>query len=364
MATKEQEAYSRMLRDPRRQWGWGPSDLAAQEERAAYETYVKMPLVESGEISAEDLPEEYGGRPRGTSRRAMRMQFEYDKMKQEQLQNQRLMQEMELARDREARFQRDQDFQFAEAETRAEREGKIQDEAGLMIDAMRGAVDASGNVIANPIRPEDPNAIERLTNLAKEFKLGIENKAAASMFNMLLTDAMKFREERMKESDQNELAAVNLSVRTGRPFEELGTYDELGMFQPNPQGIISASEEVKMAEEAKQEERAIAREGRGEEARVRAREESDKRTRRRQIDDDILTEEQILIDYQNQKQSPSRDAEIKKSRAKLLNLSIKRAAVDDLVFKDQDAYKKALEEGRKIPSGTTIYIGTIPVKVK
>lgn len=384
--------------------GWGVSPLASEEERKRFAAAGELPLsttnrarfeegrgispmasksekeawvaseVMAGRRDPMDLPKSYGGlgeRPEATTRRQFRMQQEWDKqyemLRKEQeaaIEAEKFQQQYQLEIDREARLQRDQDMEVKAKLAESAREDKVQNEASLMMDAMKGAVAPDGTVIANPIRPEDDDAIDRLNNLAGKFKYGIENRAASSMFEMLYRDALKFREAKMKESDQNELAAVNLSVRTGKPFEEFGTYDEFGMFQPNPQGIISASEEVKMAEEAKQEEKAIAREGRGEEARVRAREEGDKRTRRKQLDDDILTEEQTLIDFQNQRQSPSRDAEIKKSRAKLLNLSIKRAAVDDLVFKDQNAYKKALEEGRKIPSGTTIYIGTIPVKVK
>ena len=133
--------------------------------------------------------------------------------------------------------------------------------------------------------------------------------------------------------------------------------------------MIAGAEEVKAGEEAKAQEATIATEKRRAETTADVAEERDKKLRRRQLDEDILTEEQTLIDFQNQKQSPSRDTEIKKAEAKLKNLHLRRGAIegltsDDLIYKDQDTYKKAVQGGKKIPSGTTIYIGGIPAKVK
>jgi hypothetical protein len=57
---------------------WGASPMASPEERAAFEFVKKRPLVESGKISVRELPEAYGGRPQGSSRRAIRMQQAWD----------------------------------------------------------------------------------------------------------------------------------------------------------------------------------------------------------------------------------------------------------------------------------------------
>ena len=65
---------------PRLRWGWGTPEVGttSPEERAAYEYLEKKPLVESGELSVRDLPEDYGGRPQGSSRRAFRQQQAWD----------------------------------------------------------------------------------------------------------------------------------------------------------------------------------------------------------------------------------------------------------------------------------------------
>jgi hypothetical protein len=282
---------------------------------------------------------------------------------------QRKIQAMDLALDAEARQQRDQDFRFLEEKTRSERENRVQDEAGLMIDAMRGAVAPDGTVIANAIRPEDPNAIERLNGLAKKFVYGVENKAASSMFTQLYEDAMKFREERTKESKENERAASSLSIQTGRPFEEFGTYDEQGMFQPKMQGMIAGEQEVKAGEEAKQEERVIRTEQRRAEAAAGVSEKKSKESAQREIQRNIrkatedlrkmnasLAGRESLSDTQRANLTAAKDA--------LIDLQIERAALDDMVFENANAYGAALREGRTFPTGTTIYIGRTPVKVK
>jgi hypothetical protein len=152
------------------------------------------------------------------SRRQMRMDEDFRKLQQEELQNQRLMQQMELNERAELRLQKDQDIALEKMRMDEDREERVQNEAGAMISSIRGAIAPDGTTISNPIRPDDPDAIERLDNLARDFKFGIENKLASSMFDKLYGDALRFREDRIKESEKNELVAADLSVRTGRPF--------------------------------------------------------------------------------------------------------------------------------------------------
>jgi hypothetical protein len=312
---------------------------------------------------------EGGGTAYPKSRRKMRMEAEYQQSQLKELERIRALQAMDLEMDRESRMQRDQDFQFLEAKTRADREKRVQDEAGLMIDSMRGAVAPDGTVIANPIKPEDGDAIERLNNLVGGFKYGIENKAAASMFDMLYKDAMKFREERMKESEENERAASSLSIQTGRPFEEFGTYDEQGMFQPKMQGMIAGEQEVKTGEEAKQEERVIRTEQRRAEAAAGVSEKKGKESAQREIQRNIrkATEDLRKVNASlagRKSLSDTQRANLTAAKDALIDLQIERAALDDMVFENANAYGAALRDGRTFPTGTTIYIGRTPVKVK
>ena len=316
-----------------------------------------------------NMPEDGSGTAYPKSRRKMRMEAEFQQYQADQLEMQRKMQAMDLALAAEARQQRDQDFRFLEEKTRSEREGRVQDEAGLMIDAMRGAVDPNGNVIANPIRPEDPDAIPKLNNLAKVFIYGVENKAAAGMFTQLYEDAMKFREERMKESEEKERTASSLAIQTGKPFEEFGTYDEQGMFQPRMQGMIAGEQQVKTGEEAKQEERVIRTEERRAEAAAGVSEKKRKESDQREIQRNIrkATEDLRKVNASlagRESLSPTQRANLTAAKDALIDLQIERAALDDMVFENAEAYGAALREGRTFPTGTTIYIGRTPVKVK
>ena len=347
----------------REERGWGPSGTI-ESRRAAQAAEV---LRRGGEPS--ELPEEYGGRPQGTTRRSLRRQYEWDKMREQAIQNQNALEIMQLRRDEEARLQRDQDVEFARIKTLSDREDRIQEEASLMIDAMRGAIASDGTVIANPIRPEDPNAIERLNGLAKEFKYGVENKAAAGMFTQLYNDALKFREERMKDSEENERLASSLSIRTGKPFEEFGTYDEQGMFQPKMEGVIAAEQEVKAGEEAKAQEVAIATETRRAKAQANVAEKRSKETQIFGIDKELRREELTLEDVAAnlglQRDQTGRfnigglsDSQKKtfraaENRVKLLEQD--KAQLQGFMF-DTEADAKAAIKDKRVPKGAIIFI--------
>lgn len=297
------------------------------------------------------------------SRRQMRMDEEFRKIQQQELQDQRLIQQMELAERSESRLQRDQDFQLEKMRMDEDRAERVQNEAGAMISSIRGAIASDGTTISNPIRPEDPNAIERLDNLARDFKYGIENNLASSMFKQLYGDALKFREDRINQSKANELAAANLSVRTGQPFDELGTYDEQGMFQPKIQGIVAGEEDIKAKEAAKEEEKAVARERRGEEARAGVRAESDIVSEEKRIRGDVRRAKEELRKLNaslagRESLSATQQANLKAARDTILDLEIERADLRGLVF---DTEQEA--EAANPPSGSIIYIGRKPNKV-
>jgi len=301
------------------------------------------------------------------SRRKMRMEQEYREYQAGEIARMKALQAMDLEMDREARMQRDQDFQFLEAKTREDREKRVQDEAGLMIDAMRGAVAPDGTVIANPIKPEDDDAIERLNNLAGSFKYGIENKAAASMFDMLYKDAMKFQESRMEQSKQQELAAANLSARTGKPFQEFGEYDERGIFKPNLNAVVGATEEIKEQEAQKAKEQTIETETRRAEAQAKVSEDKSISSQERELDKEIrrATEELRKLNASmagRKSLSDTQRANVQAARDTLLDRQIDKAALRGLVFDDQEEFKKARDEG-KIPSGVRAFIGRTAIDI-
>jgi hypothetical protein len=297
------------------------------------------------------------------SRRQMRMNEDFRKLQQEELQNQRLMQQMELSERAESRLQKEQDIALEKMRMDEDREERVQNEAGAMISSIRGAIAPDGTTISNPIRPDDPDAIERLDNLARDFKFGIENKLASSMFDKLYNDALRFREDRIKESEKNELAAADLSVRTGRPFGEFGTYDQQGMFRPEVRGVVAGEEDIKAKEAAKEEEKAVARERRGEQARAGVRAESDIISEEKRIRGDVRRAKEefrkLNASLAGRKSlSATQQASIQAAKDTILDLEIEKADLRGLVF---DTEQEA--EAAKLPSGSIIYIGRKPNKV-
>lgn len=241
----QQAQLERAATDPRRQWGWGPSPLAGPEERSAYQALQVFPEIQAGRATVANLPESYGGRPTGTTRRAIRMQAEWDKSQQAALENQRLMQQMDLQQRAESRLQRAQDLEMEKYRLGEERESRVLNEASAIIDGIRGATAPDGTVVSKPIRPEDPDAIERLENLGR-FKFGMENKSAQDMWSALYKDALDFRqagiEGAQKETEQQRswllgqqegASALNVDtakfITTDPESGEIAKVDQLGL---------------------------------------------------------------------------------------------------------------------------------------
>lgn len=67
-----------------------PSPLASNEEKAAYRARLTMQAIERGEATVADLPESYGGRPTGNTRRAIAAREAWDRNQAIEMEN-RLM---------------------------------------------------------------------------------------------------------------------------------------------------------------------------------------------------------------------------------------------------------------------------------
>jgi hypothetical protein len=345
----------------RRDWGWGPS---TPEEQKAFQA---AEVIERGG-PVEQMPVEYGGRPTGTSRRALRMQEEWDKRQQQQLINQRMIQQLDLEQKAESRMQRAQDLEFEKYRLNEDRESRVLDEAGAIVDSIRGEVAPDGTIISNPIRPEDDDAVERLEGLGR-FKFGMENKSALEMWSALYNDALKFREEKIKQNEQNQLAAANLSARTGKPMREFGEYDERGIFKPNLNAIAKTNEELKQKEEAAAEEKEVIKETRRAEARETVAEKKSKETQIIGIDKDLRREElsleEVAANLGLQRDRSGRfnigglsDSQKKTFRAaenRVRLLEQDRAQLQGFMF-DTEADAQAAIEAKTVPKGAIIFI--------
>jgi hypothetical protein len=107
-----------------------PSALASHEEKEAFRAHQITKAIQRGEATVADLPEEYGGRPTGTSSRAIAAQKAWDKAYAIEEEN-RLMREgrtAEAAALRQARLQQEANeaLKKIEADTK-----KLREEAEL-----------------------------------------------------------------------------------------------------------------------------------------------------------------------------------------------------------------------------------------
>jgi hypothetical protein len=245
---------SRVETSPRSRWGWGPSDLASQEEEDAFRALRVGREIESGRATLADLPEEYGGRPQGSTRRAIRQRIAWDEEQAAEIERQKFIRDaarFDIELSREQRLRDQEDRELITRKTLNDRENKIQEEARLIQDSIIGGqqigIDENGNPkFSEPINVRDPNAVERLQRLAKN-RLGMENKAAYDMWKTLYDDALKYREE--AEKDIAETADKNLSfiVKQQEEASSLGVDTSKFFVQDQTTGEIKNVDQIGIA---------------------------------------------------------------------------------------------------------------------
>lgn len=248
------EMLTRVATSPRARWGWGPSDLASQEEKDAWQAMRVGRAIESGQASVADLPEAYGGRPQGTTRRAIRQQLAWDAQQTAEIERQKFVRDaarFDIELSREQRLRDQEDRELITRKTLNDRENKIQEEARFIQDSIIGGqqigVDENGNPkFSEPINVRDPNSVERLQRLAKNH-LGMENKAAYDMWKTLYDDALKYREE--AEADMAESADKNLSfiVKQQEEASSLGVDTSKFFVQDKTTGEIKNVDQIGIA---------------------------------------------------------------------------------------------------------------------
>jgi hypothetical protein len=342
MSDNKQYWLDRVSRSGRR-----PSAGASKEEKDAYEAYIRMPLIESGELSPEDLPEAYGGRPTGTSRRAIRMQAEYDARQQNFLQNQRIAQQMEIEQgvynlrlDQEDRLLEAEKISFEAAQLAEAREAKVQDEASLIFRAIRGGVPTSDGEFTPPINPEDENAVLMISNLMG-LQYGMENPVAKEAIMGLYRDALRAQQKRevdmaaKVESDAQKITELTkLATATNRNPDDLFVTDpDTEELIINPVAVGEAQAELDMVTETRRAEAAI-----------QATENRDRIAREKELDRDIRRENQRLIELRSQRESTAQKQAIEASRNKILDLRVEKAELQGLVFDSEEEAEKELSQ--------------------
>jgi hypothetical protein len=187
------------------------------------------------------------------------------------------------------------------------------------------------------------------------------------MWSTIYNDALSIRERKLQESQQQELVAANLSAKTGKSFQEFGEYDERGMFKPNLNTIVGASEEIKEQEAQKAKEQTVETETRRAEAQAKVAEDKNIASQERELNKEIRGATESLRKLNASLAGKTSLSETQRSNLQaakdvLLDKQIDKAALRGLVFDDQEGFKKAKDEG-KIPSGTRAFIGRTAIDI-
>jgi hypothetical protein len=279
-------------------------------------------------MGARELPEEWGGRPTGESRRAIRMQEEWDKQRGQQLEEMRLAQQMEMEQRRFALSERDQVLQERQearlqaAEAKAQEEIlKVSEQADSALNEVLGGFDPTGNPISG-LDPDASDYMQRRNDIIKRYPKALKDEAfktAIATTDKSYFDKMNF-DQQLQVQEQTETRMLGKEQR----MEE--------------RQRAARQEERQEAQEA-----AIA-------------------TQERDINKNIRSERQKLIQFQNQKVKPIQD--IQATQNKLIDLEIEKADLRGLAFDSNEDYQKAKDAGTAPPAGTIIYVGRKRVKVK
>lgn len=313
--------------------GGGISSMASKEEKEAWVAAEVM----AGKRDPMELPKAYGGlgeRPEATTRRGLRMQQEWDtryKMMTEQqdaIRQAEMEQRKFVLSERNLTLQERQEARLQAAEAKAQEEAsKISDDADNAMNELLGGVDLSGNTIAG-LDPDDPNYMQRRNDIVKRYPKALKDdafKTAISTTDKSYFDAINFNQQLEAQQKSAILIGERQEAATTRGEKERAA--------------------IREEESTKQEERDIKRQ------------ESD-------IDKQIRAQRQVLAGLQGQKPTRTLEKAATEASNKLLDLRIERAGLRGFAFEDQEAYKQAIDAGKKPPAGTTIYIGRKQVKVK
>lgn len=222
MTNREREMLKRVQSDPRRAWGWGPSTMASPEEKAAYDYLEKRPLVESGQLSPADLPEQYGGRPQGQSRRAIRMQQAWDAQQAAIIAQQQEMRQVEEFG--KTMLSRDLDIKIKEYDFTTKKENDLfekNEEAKIrMAEAMLAE-------FANKLDPTDPASASLLAAEIENNPYLLNSELAAKRYDYFTKAASN--SVRVIEGQQNKVVedTVSAALRAGLTEADIAKFKTL-----------------------------------------------------------------------------------------------------------------------------------------
>jgi hypothetical protein len=189
-----------------------------------------MPSIASGE-----LPEEWGGRPTGSSRRAIRMQAEWDKKRERQMDEAKAFQEMDIQRKQFEMQARDQQFQedeFYYNRGLKEAEQKLQAQQRSEAAAIIGGL--------NQLDPRSPDYQKNVATLFGQNPLGATDEGVQKVWGQygaaseIYNNSLVTQSEQQKK-DEEEQAQIQADIVK----YDLTPEQQSKMLVPNlPAGVV------------------------------------------------------------------------------------------------------------------------------
>lgn len=254
MADPVEERIARVERDPRKQWGWGPSALASNEEKDAWRVASgERPRDIRNDPAFREWAYNEGGYAK--SRRTMRMQQEWQKQQEEDVKMQAALQAMDIQQKQFEMGVRDQqmqedDFYYNRGLKEAEQKLKAQQlsEATAIIGGL------------NQLDPRDPEYQQKRAKIFGDNPLGSADpnvqKVATeySAVNEIYSNAMKEQATGIKEAQEKYAEDMQKLMESGVTEAELPQYinpqSPVGLPMFDPLKVAAKLGETKAQEKA------------------------------------------------------------------------------------------------------------------
>jgi hypothetical protein len=213
---------ARTTTSPRARWGWGPSDLASKEERDAFRALRVGRAIEQGQATVAELPEAYGGRPQGTTRRAIRQQQAWEAEQAAILQQQQEARQIEEFQ----KNQRIKDLTIEEKEYdfRTKREDDL---FNSNESVKTKAAEAGLAEFANTLDPTNPTSASRLAAYIQNNPYLLNSPLAAKRYDYFTKAAAN--SVTVIEGQQNKAVedAVSAALRAGLTEAQIAEFETL-----------------------------------------------------------------------------------------------------------------------------------------
>ena len=208
-----------------------PSAMASREEMNAY----KAQEVERGNLPSSELPEAFGGRPTGSTRRSFRMQAEWDKQQKAAIEQQATLQAMDIQQKQFEMGQRDQEMQ--ENDFYYNRGIK---EAEQKMDA---AELSQATTIVNAVTvldPSSPDYLDRVSVILANNPLGADNAGVQKVLDRYDKASARYEASRTLSNDkQAEDAEAQAKLQAEMVTYGVTPKEMSGLLEPNlPAGVV------------------------------------------------------------------------------------------------------------------------------